>query len=139
MLPNNDTRLWTADEGKILCEGQQGWESSQKVPWARGECELPWNKLIVVAIHLPMMASKLGLQMFLFAFRILLNLWSTSSVSTFLWMQQRYFAFTTTSHPLWLKSHLLIMHIYTQAFKRYHLPYLKCTNDLKSLSCHRTN
>ena len=37
-------------------------------------------------IYLPMMARKLGLQMFLFAFQMLLKLWSASSVSTFLWV-----------------------------------------------------
>ena len=24
LLPDNDTRVWTVDEGKIPCEGQQG-------------------------------------------------------------------------------------------------------------------
>ena len=38
LLPNNDTRVWTEDGGKIPCEGKQGSENSQEMLSRKREC-----------------------------------------------------------------------------------------------------
>ena len=56
-------------EGRYFVKGNKDEKVPQKCH--KREENVDWqNKVIVVIIHLPMMASKLGLQMFLFAFQI---------------------------------------------------------------------